>query len=208
MSLIWASRYSTKSSLAWDQNVVGIYQVRNANKTKTIECTLEQVFLYLVNEQHLQFTDLTVFSHIIAGLYFRHCRQLAGRWGGKRSTMSFTWMLWFWTGCWFDVGDKRAAWQFNLSSTSKQAATAFNTTVRHLMLLIFAQDYLMNRFSTILVTKRKQFTETHFGRSVSHQQLRSRTYTFARCNKLYLLNVQQSFSQANENLLWVAGCGI
>lgn len=71
-----------------------------------------------------------------------------------------------------------------------------------------ARDCLTNRSSTALVTKRRQYMVTHLGGRVSRWQLRRRTHTFARCDRLYLFNVQQSFSQANENLLWFEAGGL
>ena len=85
--------YLAKSALACDQSIVGIYHVRNANKTKKRECTSAQLSLYPADEQYLQFTDLRVLSHVTSGPCLRHCRQLSRHWGSRRSTRSVALIL-------------------------------------------------------------------------------------------------------------------
>ena len=186
----WALLYSAKNVLACDQSVIGIYHIRNAYKTKTRKRTSMQLSLCLADKQCLQFTDLRVFLYVTLGSCLRHCRQLSRCRGGRKSMRSVASTLWFRIHWGLDARDEGARCWLNSSSVSKQTATTSNVTVSCSKLSILGWDCLMNGSSTMLVTKRKQSTGTHFGKRALCWQLLGGTHMFAGRNGQHLLNIQ------------------
>ena len=72
MGMAQASQYSSRSLLAWDQSIVGIYHIKNPSKTKTKERTSAHISLWASEQQYLQFTDLLVCLHMTLGPTFKH----------------------------------------------------------------------------------------------------------------------------------------
>ena len=200
MGTTQASQYSSRSLLAWNQSVIGIYHVRNPSEIKTKEHTSTQVSLWAAKLQCLQFTDLLVCSHVILGPAFKYWRQLTKCCKDKRSTIwSAVTVVFCICMSWDYVRDKGAGWWLNLLRVFRQAMTASNAMVRHLIALVFVQEVLTNKSSITLVTKRKQFVGTHLYGTDTWRQIQYEMHTFTKCHGLNLRNISaETFPSQQE----------